>query len=131
MVELVNPWTFVPHDAAQVRSRPREHAAIGPDGFSGVLSVRLTVKTPLVTGHLAGAARLWQDLDRLHIEPAPARAPLTTIVWGWRDDALIRVRLDADTDEGTGRDEVTAFVAVPGRASRAPRGGRGSPSHTW
>lgn len=63
-------------------------------------------------GHLAGATCLWQDLDGLHIEPAPVRPPLTTMLWGWRDDALIRVRLDTDKSESTGQDEVTAFVAV-------------------
>ena len=65
-----------------------------------------------LAGHLAGATCLWQDLDGLHVEPAPAQPPLTTILWGWRDDALIRVRLDTDIDESTGQDEVTAFVAV-------------------
>lgn len=50
MVEFVNPYTFVPHEAEPVRSRPRGHAAAGSDGFSGVFSVRLTVKTPLVIG---------------------------------------------------------------------------------
>lgn len=63
-------------------------------------------------GHLAGATCLWQDLDGLHIGPAPAQPPLTTILWGWRDDALIRVRLDTDKSENTSQDEVTAFVAV-------------------
>jgi hypothetical protein len=47
---------------------------------------------------------LWQDLDGLHVEPAPRSAPPTSVVWGWRawGDYLARVRLDGDT----------AFVAV-------------------
>jgi hypothetical protein len=63
-----------------------------------------------VAGPLAGATCLWQDLDGLHVEAAPATAPLTSIVWGWRDDLLIRVRLDGET----------AFVAVhePGQMTR-------------
>lgn len=55
-----------------------------------------------VGGPLAGATCLWQDLDGLHVSPAPVDAPPTSILWGWQDDALIRVRLDGDT----------AFVAV-------------------
>ena len=71
--------------------------------------------------HLAGATCLWQDLDGLHIEPAPAQPPLTTILWGWRDDALVRVRLDTDTDENTGLKEVNAFVAVVPSAAPGTR----------
>jgi hypothetical protein len=56
-----------------------------------------------IAGPLAGATCLWQDLDGLHVAPAPAQPPYTSIVWGWRDDALlVRVRIDAGT----------AFVAV-------------------
>jgi hypothetical protein len=55
-----------------------------------------------ITGPLAGATCLWQDLDGLHAEPAPQAAPPTSILWGWRDDTLIRVRLDGET----------AYVAV-------------------
>ena len=53
--------------------------------------------TEAVSGPLVGATCLWQDLDGLHTEPAPQAAPLTSILWGWRDEFLIRVRLDGDT----------------------------------
>lgn len=56
-----------------------------------------------VAGPLAGATCLWQDLDGLHVEAAPANAPPTSILWGWLDRTrLVRVRLDGST----------AFVAV-------------------
>lgn len=47
-----------------------------------------------VAGPLAGATCLWQDLDGVHVEPAPAAPPLTSILWGWREGSLARVRLD-------------------------------------
>lgn len=51
-----------------------------------------------VLGPLATATCLWQDLDGLHVEPAPETPPPTSILWAWRDDGwLIRARLDADT----------------------------------
>lgn len=54
-------------------------------------------------GPLAGCTCLWQDLDGLHVEPVPADAPPTSIMWGWRGDSLlVRVRLDGDV----------AYVAV-------------------
>jgi hypothetical protein len=56
-----------------------------------------------VAGPLAGATCLWQDLDGLHVSPAPGSAPPTSILWGWRDDGfLVRARLDGHL----------AFVAV-------------------
>jgi hypothetical protein len=55
-----------------------------------------------VAGPLAGTTCLWQDLDGLHVEPPPSEGPVTSILWGWRDDALVRVRLDGES----------AFVAV-------------------
>lgn len=46
---------------------------------------------------LAGCTCLWQDLDGLHVEPAPPQAPLTSILWAWADTgAMLRVRLDGD-----------------------------------
>lgn len=54
-------------------------------------------------GPLAGATCLWQDLDGLHVEPAPPACPPASIMWAWRaDSTLFRLRLDADT----------AFVAM-------------------
>jgi hypothetical protein len=49
-----------------------------------------------VAGPLAGATCLWQDLDGLHVEPAPELPPPTSILWAWADDGsrLARVRLD-------------------------------------
>jgi hypothetical protein len=56
-----------------------------------------------IAGPLAGATCLWQDLDGLHVEPAPDAPPPASILWAWRPDSwLVRVRLDANT----------AFVAV-------------------
>jgi hypothetical protein len=50
-----------------------------------------------VTGPLAGATCLWQDLDGLHVSAAPAAPPPTSILWAWRPDSwLVRARLDAD-----------------------------------
>lgn len=51
-----------------------------------------------VSGPLVGCTCLWQDLDGLHVEPAPSNAPPTSILWGWRGDGfLVRTRLDEDT----------------------------------
>jgi hypothetical protein len=67
-----------------------------------------------LAGPLAGATCLWQDLDGLHVEPAPGDPPYTSIVWGWRPDSwLVRVRLDG----------ALAFVVVhdgSGGTSAAP-----------
>jgi hypothetical protein len=69
-----------------------------------------------VSGPLAGCTCLWQDLDGLHVAPAPAQAPPTSILWGWRGESvLVRVRLDGDT----------AYVAVrdpagPGMVATVP-----------
>jgi len=66
-----------------------------------------------VAGPLAGCTCLWQDLDGLHVEPPPAEAPQTSILWGWRGDAhLVRARLDGDD----------AYVAV----HQAPPGAPGA-----
>jgi hypothetical protein len=68
----------------------------------------------VVAGPLAGATCLWQDLDGLHVSAAPADAPPTSILWGWRaDGGLIRVRLDGDA----------AFVAELSPAEIAEAGG--------
>lgn len=59
--------------------------------------------TQAVQGPLEGATCLWQDLDGLHVEPAPAAPPPTSLLWAWRgSDHLVRARLDGDI----------AFVAV-------------------
>lgn len=56
-----------------------------------------------LAGPLAGATCLWQDLDGLHVEPAPHDPPYTSILWAWRPDSwLVRIRLDGPA----------AFVAV-------------------
>ena len=55
-----------------------------------------------VAGPLAEATCLWQDLDGLHVEPAPASPPPTSVLWAWAGSRLVRVRLDGGT----------AFVAV-------------------
>lgn len=47
---------------------------------------------------LAGMTCLWQDLDGLHVEAAPAQAPPTSILWGWdAGTRMARVRLDGQT----------------------------------
>jgi hypothetical protein len=62
-------------------------------------------------GPLEGATCLWQDLDGLHVEAAPAAAPPTSILWGWRGDSqLVRMRLDGQT----------AYVAVHDPAVQQP-----------
>lgn len=55
-----------------------------------------------LAGPLAGLTCLWQDLDGLHVEPAPASPPPTSILWGWCDRYLLRARLDGGT----------AFIAI-------------------
>ena len=51
-----------------------------------------------ITGPLAGATCLWQDLDGLHVSAAPDAPPPTSILWGWHPGSwLVRARLDDDT----------------------------------
>jgi hypothetical protein len=51
-----------------------------------------------ISGPLAGATCLWQDLDGLHVSAAPGSPPPTSILWGWRPDSwLVRARLDDGT----------------------------------
>lgn len=50
MTAFVNPYTFVPHTPAPGRMKPVGHERMPPDRYSGVLKVRLTVRTPLVIG---------------------------------------------------------------------------------
>jgi hypothetical protein len=51
-----------------------------------------------ISGPLAGATCLWQDLDGLHVSAAPGSPPPTSILWGWRPDSwLVRARLDGST----------------------------------
>jgi hypothetical protein len=61
---------------------------------------------------LADVTCLWQDLDGLHVEPAPQTAPPTSILWGWRPGTgyLVRLRLDGDT----------AYVATHQTSDAAP-----------
>jgi hypothetical protein len=67
-----------------------------------------------LAGPLAGATCLWQDLDGLHVESAPASPPPTSLLWGWHGDThLVRVRLDGDI----------AFVAVHTVAAGGPADG--------
>ena len=64
-----------------------------------------------LAGPLAGATCLWQDLDGLHVAPAPDVAPPTSILWAWQPDRLlVRLRLDGQT----------AYVAVHDPATQAP-----------
>lgn len=64
-----------------------------------------------VAGPLGGATCLWQDLDGLHVAPAPAAPPPTSILWAWRGDSLlVRLRLDGQI----------AYVAVHYPSVQAP-----------
>lgn len=67
--------------------------------------------TEAVSGPLADCTCLWQDLDGLHVEPAPQQAPPASILWGWRGGSyLVRARLDGDD----------AYVAVHDMARQGP-----------
>lgn len=82
-----------------------------------------------VSGPLAGCTCLWQDLDGLHVEPASPDAPPTSILWGWRGDAvLVRIRLDGEDAyvavldvKAAGADAVTTVAWAPedGRVAAA------------
>jgi hypothetical protein len=122
-------------------SRPGESEITPGDGLTGG---RMTW-AEAVSGPLAGCVCLWQDLDGLHVEPPPAGAPPTSILWGWRDDSvLVRARLDGDVAYIAVLDEAavgtdTVVIAIPwalndGRvaaavaaagAGRGPAPGRG------
>ena len=86
--------------------------------------------TEAVAGPLAGATCLWQDLDGLHVSPAPGAAPPTSILWAWRPDSwLIRARLDGDVafvavHDGTGLTGTVPWDAGDGRLRRGPAGRR-------
>lgn len=83
-------------------------------------SGRMTWQAATV-GPLAGATCLWQDLDGLHVGPAPGVAPPTSILWGWRDDGvLVRMRLDGDV----------AFVLVQSAPVDSASGGAGTAART-
>jgi len=75
-----------------------------------------------LTGPLAEVTCLWQDLDGLHVEPAPAAPPPASMMWGWRDrDYLVRLRLDGDT----------AFIAVCDMADADGQGHSSSRTLPW
>jgi hypothetical protein len=88
-----------------------------------------------VTGPLAGATCLWQDLDGLHVAAAPAAPPPTSILWAWRPDSwLVRARLDGGTvfvavHDGAGLHPTVPWNTGDGRAKEdlrvAASGGRG------
>ncbi|HUY47575.1 MAG TPA: hypothetical protein VMV92_17880 [Streptosporangiaceae bacterium] len=77
-----------------------------------------------VSGPLAGATCLWQDLDGLHVEPAPAAPPPASLMWGWRGhDHLVRLRLDGDTAYVAVHSPVNPPSAHAAAASRDVAGG--------
>lgn len=49
---------------------------------------------------LAGMECLWQDLDGVHLEPAPHDPPRSSILWAWSSAGepprAVRCRLDGD-----------------------------------
>lgn len=66
-----------------------------------------------VSGPLAGCTCLWQDLDGLHVEAAPAEAPPTSILWAWRGESvLVRVRLDGDITYVAVHNGISPLVSV-------------------
>jgi hypothetical protein len=74
-----------------------------------------------LAGCLDGVTCLWQDLDGLHVDLAPADPPPTSVLWGWgEDEHLVRVRLD----------DGTAFVAVHAAGPAGP-GASGTAVLPW
>lgn len=72
--------------------------------------------------HLTGLTCLWQDLDGLHLEPAPIEPPLASHLWGWTPDgAMVRVRLDGDVAHVARCDTTAEATTV---ISWEPRDGR-------
>lgn len=77
-----------------------------------------------LTTLLDGKDCLWQDLDGLHIEPAPAHAPPTSILWAWSTGAapaqteMVRLRLDPGQD-GVTRVYAATATGGPGTALAA------------
>jgi hypothetical protein len=60
-------------------------------------SGRMTWSAAL-TGPLAGATCLWQDLDGLHVEAPPQQPPPTSHLWAWTTTGRMhRLRLDGNT----------------------------------
>lgn len=49
---------------------------------------------------------LWQDLEGLHLAPAPTKPPLTSILWAWPDGANFFADLQAPNTEETIRENV-------------------------
>lgn len=43
---------------------------------------------------LSDCTCVWADLDDLHRDPAPEKAPLSTHLWAWHENRHLRVRLD-------------------------------------
>lgn len=73
------------------------------------------------SGPLAGCTCLWQDLDGLHVEPAPPDVPPTSILWGWRGGSfLVRIRLDGDTAYVAAVTDVAALGPEAGPVFSAP-----------
>lgn len=91
-----------------------------------------------VSGPLNGATCLWQDLDGLHVEPAPAEPPPASLLWAWRRrDHLVRLRLDGDTAYAAVHQpaaepsaaETAAGTAAPGSSRGEPAQAR--PTLAW
>ena len=56
---------------------------------SAAASARGVEWTALRESALAGYTCLWQDLDGVHIAPAPPDAPRTSILWAWPSAFLV------------------------------------------
>ncbi|HSV64356.1 MAG TPA: TIGR03986 family CRISPR-associated RAMP protein [Mycobacteriales bacterium] len=50
MVDFINPYAFVPFADTPVRDEPNGHSALCADNLSGVLTVTLRARTPLLLG---------------------------------------------------------------------------------
>lgn len=64
-----------------------------------------------IHGLLNGCTCAWADIDGFHAEHPPADPPLATHLWAWREEKLLRIRVDGSegitaelrlTDSGQG-----------------------------
>ncbi|MFN0090806.1 MAG: hypothetical protein ACKVWR_11150 [Acidimicrobiales bacterium] len=75
----------------------------------------------------AGTTAVWVDIDRVGDGPLPDRAPLTTHLWAWTNERLLRVRIDRDRfwltelSDGDGDEPVDVSGPTPLRPWEADR----------
>ena len=73
--------------------------ATASDGGNRVTAGRMSWSEVRDDMTCADATCLWQDLDGLHVEPAPVHPPMTSILWAWTvtHSTVWRIRLDGAT----------------------------------